>query len=693
MSYGRDSFEDLTYNSGTDSYDPATGYGRNQQLDLVYNPETEEYERVYPDYCTLTLDVIPADATISFSTGVVEGNQCTVPSGTTVTYVVSKQWYNTVTESVTLIQHQTVSINLIPKQGTLTVNTTPEDAIVTFSTGTASGHTCTVDAGTYVTYTVSKLGYVSSSDTVFVDDTDIEVDVEIDKALYTITIVPAPQDSTVVITADGYTQVDNSITVEYGVLVSYTVSHEGYYTKSSSLTAFSDKVINVNLKPDTTIFYTITIEPYPNIATVQLIAPGFTQVGNSITVPSHTLVNCVVSAENYKTEHRYISVVRDASYPITLELMPIPANQIRFDNTVPCYIGQSVAYWVSKEHFIPVTGSMGRITGPKTVTVPLMGENLEGVQYGEVVKSPRVDNKKVTGTVTEGSDLGSTRVLDEAFIEVVTNPSDANVVITCNNAVQEGNSILVTLGSQIFWKITRDHYIAVSGNMYVVGDQRIFIDLEPIMHLVTVSSVEGSEVIIKQNGVVVAAGHETAYVKLAETSQFVISVTADGYEPYESEPITVTGPMNISVPLTPVQAMFSVQCTTPGVVISFNGEPVIGNAIQAPVGATVTWEASATGYQSESGTHIMSLSDTSVTVDLDKLQCTYTLQPNVAEYTANFTVVSGQEISRTSDSITVEYGSVINWIVNAQDYVSSIGTNITVTEDTTQEVELEPALL
>ena len=53
-------------------------------------------------------------------------------------------------------------INLLPSTVTLTVNTTPVDATVTFNTGTISGHSVTVPYNTEVSYTVSKEGYKTS---------------------------------------------------------------------------------------------------------------------------------------------------------------------------------------------------------------------------------------------------------------------------------------------------------------------------------------------------------------------------------------------------------------------------------------------------------------------------------------------------------------------------------------------------
>lgn len=56
-----------------------------------------------------------------------------------------------------------------PTYYTLTINPTPADATVTFNKGTVVGKTCTVTAGTSVTYTVSKSEYTTQSATVTVN--------------------------------------------------------------------------------------------------------------------------------------------------------------------------------------------------------------------------------------------------------------------------------------------------------------------------------------------------------------------------------------------------------------------------------------------------------------------------------------------------------------------------------------------
>ena len=64
-----------------------------------------------------------------------------------------------------------------------------------------------------------------------------------------ITINPLPNDATVTLTASGYTQVGNSITVKTGVIVQYSVSKTGYETASGTITASGNQTITIILYP------------------------------------------------------------------------------------------------------------------------------------------------------------------------------------------------------------------------------------------------------------------------------------------------------------------------------------------------------------------------------------------------------------------------------------------------------------
>ena len=77
---------------------------------------------------------------------------------------------------------------------------------------------------------------------------------------YTLTVVPTPNDATVVLTATGFVQVGNSITVDSGTSVSYSISKTGYITKSDSI-VITDRDID----------YPVRIWPIDNALHLQLL--------------------------------------------------------------------------------------------------------------------------------------------------------------------------------------------------------------------------------------------------------------------------------------------------------------------------------------------------------------------------------------------------------------------------------------
>lgn len=132
---------------------------------------------------------------------------------------------------------------------------------------------------------------------------------------YTLTIVPDPADATVVLTATGYTQSGNSITVDPNTSVSYTVSKTGYITSSDTVTVTADISIAVTL--GTTI--TVTLDPAPSDATVVLVSAGFSQVGNTIQANTGTEVTYTVSKTGYVTKTGSIVAGNtDMTYPVRI---------------------------------------------------------------------------------------------------------------------------------------------------------------------------------------------------------------------------------------------------------------------------------------------------------------------------------------------------------------------------------------
>lgn len=72
-------------------------------------------------------------------------------------------------------------------------------------------------------------------------------DVPVTPTMYTFTINPMVANATVTLTASGYKQSGNSISVPSGTTVSWTVSAGGYFDKNGSETVTKDKTLNVDL--------------------------------------------------------------------------------------------------------------------------------------------------------------------------------------------------------------------------------------------------------------------------------------------------------------------------------------------------------------------------------------------------------------------------------------------------------------
>ena len=228
-----------------------TGYVSQSVTTTVNQENKTESKTLAKQNYTLTINTTPADATVTFSTGVVSGHTCTVPYDTTVSYTISKTNYVTSqTQTVTVTQDQTINAPaLVPDMATLIIETDPFDATVNFSTGTVEGHSCTVQKGTTVSYNISKTGYITSqtyTKTVTQDETVTAPALVPDTV--TLTINPTPSDATVTFSTG--TVSGKTCTVQTGTSVTYTVSKNGYTSQSDTVTVNSNQTINVTITTD-----------------------------------------------------------------------------------------------------------------------------------------------------------------------------------------------------------------------------------------------------------------------------------------------------------------------------------------------------------------------------------------------------------------------------------------------------------
>ena len=188
---------------------------------------------------------------------------------------------------------------------TLTVTPIPSNATVSISGNgqTQSGagqQSLQAPAGTTMTVNVQASGYTSKSTTVVLHS-DTEMTVSLDVSMATITFTTNAPNPTIVLTAAGYTQSGNSITVPVGTRVDYTISAQGYITRSNSIFADVDKTYDIILNSDSNLV-TLTIAPKPSSTSVSISATGYDTVSGqgtqSITVVKDTPVTYTVTYGN-----------------------------------------------------------------------------------------------------------------------------------------------------------------------------------------------------------------------------------------------------------------------------------------------------------------------------------------------------------------------------------------------------------
>lgn len=174
------------------------------------------------------------------------GNSITVPSGTLVTYSVSAEYYHTKTSTITVTESGVLEVDLEELLATLTINATPSGAVVVLTSDgyEQEGNSISVRQGKGVSGLVSADGYTSYDFYTTVTENTI-INVPLDG--YKLTIVPTPSEASVRLSAVGYIQSGNSILVNSGTDVLYSVSADGYDTASGTVNVTADTNLPITL--------------------------------------------------------------------------------------------------------------------------------------------------------------------------------------------------------------------------------------------------------------------------------------------------------------------------------------------------------------------------------------------------------------------------------------------------------------
>lgn len=194
-------------------------------------------------------------------------------------------------------------------------------------------------------------------------------------------------------------------------------------------------------EPETPINYTFTINPTPSTATVTLTASGYTQSGNSITVPSGTSVSWSVSASGYTTQSGTQTVTSTSSKSVTL-IQPGVVSVL-----VETGASKSSGYFGT----IPINGFA------PTLPISAMPDEITGVRF-HINGETAGDEKEMTAFIGYYDDTTDTKpTVIKSVTKMVTLPAknvwksaaDFPIAITKEEvleAVGENSTAVLALG-------------------------------------------------------------------------------------------------------------------------------------------------------------------------------------------------------------------------------------------------------
>ena len=381
--------------------------------------------------------------------------------------------------------------------------------------------------------------------------------------------------------------------------------------------------------------YTLTINPTPSDAKVTINGV----VGNSYTGREGITASWKVEAEGYETKTGELTLTQDETISVSLEVKkytftinPTPANaKVVINGTEGSSFvlehGSLVSWSVSSENYITKTGEL-TLTQDTTISVAL-----------EAIKH--------TFTI---------------------NPTPANAKVIINGI--ERKSITTIQGSEIVWSVSAENYTTKSGTLTLTQTEVLDVELEAIMHTFTINATP-------DDAVVVINGTERKSLTAIQGSEIVWSVSATGYTSQNGS-FVLTESKELEVDLSILRFSFVINPTPSDAKVIINGTET--KSVMVDYGTNVSWSVSSEGYVEQSGEQIVT-KNTTLPINLSLKPVTFKINPTPSDA---LVTINGQ----TTNSLTVDYGTEIEWTVSATGYTAQSG-NLILTEDNVLVVELE----
>ena len=475
---------------------------------------------------TITIISTPADATVNIN-GNETTTLSNIPYGQTAVYYVSKTGYVTQSDRVVMTQDETINVSLVLEQHTFTIIPTPNDAVVTINGETRTS--ITADYGTTINWSVAKTGYTTQSGTETLTETysmnvnlsvanhtfEIEatpndatvvingeertsltapygtaITWSVSKSHYitqtgsytltgdhyetvtlvaddhTFTIVPTPNDATVIINGQERT----SLTAIHGTVATWSVAKTGYVTQSGTYTMNDDYTENVTLVVAT---HTVTITPTPADAVVEI--NGTAQ--SSLTANYGTTINWSVSKTGYVTQSGTFVLTGDTTLTPTLVL---------------------------EQHTFTISAT----PNDATVTINGVERSTLTADYGTVITWSVAKTHYTTqsGTYTLTSDHTESVTLALQQFTYTINPTPADADVEINGVAQ--SSLTADYGTAISWEVSKTGYNPESGSAVLTEDHTENVTLTPSAAVITFDK-NAADVKLVVNGEYLGTGSAT----------------------------------------------------------------------------------------------------------------------------------------------------------------------------------------
>lgn len=247
-------------------------------------------------------------------------------------------------------------------------------------------------------------------------------------------------------------------------------------------------------------------------------------------------------------------------------------------------------------------------------------------------------------------------------------PTPENAVVMINGVQRK--IITAPEGTAIKWTVSLDGYISQDGELTLSEDKDISVALEAMKYTFTIETTP-SDATVTING-------ENRNTFTADYNTVINwSVSAVGYEDKQGS-LTLTEDTNLPVSLKRQIMSLTITPEPTNAVVMING--VQRKTINVEYGTSVEWSVSSEGYTSQSGTLVLTENKT-MPVLLERVKVTFAINPNPS----NAVVTINGQIGK---SVVLEYGSQVNWSVEAEGYTAKSG-NLTLNKDTTLNVDLE----